>query len=235
MSDHISDLRWDQLLAGELAAELTTEAEAHAKDCTQCKARLAELTAEREAFRFRGPLVQPKRSLRWTMPIAGVLAAAAVMMLVLQFRGGGEDELVYEGTKGGKIDLMLFAGKPDQLTALDVEDKLFAGDLLQAGYSSPADGYGAVLSLDGEGVASSYVPAVGDTMVLLPAGERRSFPASTQLDDVLGSERIAVVWCHRARPLAPLLEELQRTQTIGKLDNCAIRVFAVAKSSRLDR
>lgn len=234
MSDHISDLRWDQLLAGELAAELRTEAEAHAKDCSPCKARLAELTAEREAFRFRAPppaLAKPARSLRWTMPIAGVLAAAAVMMLVLQVRGG-EEELVYEGSKGGKIELMLFAGKPEQLTALNVDDKLFAGDLLQAGYSSPADGYGAVLSLDGAGVASSYVPAIGDAMVLLPAGERRSFPASTQLDDVLGSERIAVVWCHRARPLAPLLEELQRTQTIGKIDDCAIRVFAVSKASR---
>jgi hypothetical protein len=234
MSDHISDLRWDQLLAGELAAELRTEAEAHAKDCSPCKARLAELTAEREAFRFRAPppaLAKPARSLRWTMPIAGVLAAAAVMMLVLQVRGG-EDDLGYEGTKGGTIELMLFAGKPDQLTALNVDDKLFAGDLLQAGYSSPADGYGAVLSLDGEAVASSYVPAVGDAMVLLPAGERRSFPASTQLDDVLGSERVAVVWCHRARPLAPLLEELQRIGTIAKIDDCAIRVFAVSKASR---
>ncbi len=232
MSDHISDLRWDQLLAGE--AELSGEAEAHAKDCSQCKARRAELTAELEAFRFRvtpPALAKPKRSLRWTMPIAGGLAVAAVMMMVLTPRGG-EEELVYEGTKGGTIELMLFAGKPDQLTALDVEDKLFTGDVLQAGYSSPADGYGAVLSLDGAGVASSYVPAVGDSMVLLPAGERRSFPASTQLDDVLGSERIAVVWCHRARPLAPLLEELQRTQTIGKIDNCAIRVFAMTKGSR---
>ncbi len=233
MSGHISDLRWDQLLAGE--AELTDEAAAHAKECAACKARLAELTAEREAFRFRAPppaLAQPKRSLRWTMPIAGVLAAAAVMMLVLKVRGGREDELVYEGSKGGKIELMLFAGKPDQLAALTLEDKLFAGDLLQAGYSSPTDGYGAVLSRDGAGIASSYVPAIGDAMVLLPAGERRSFPTSTQLDDVLGSERIAVVWCHRARPLAPLLEELQRTQTIAKIDNCAIRVFAVTKASR---
>jgi anti-sigma factor RsiW len=235
MSDHISDLRWDQLLAGELSAESKAEAEAHAKECSTCNARLAELTAEREAFRFRArppALAQPKRSLRWTMPIAGALAVAAALLLVLKVRGGGEGEQVYEGTKGGKIDLMLFAGKPDQLTALSVEDKLFAGDLLQAGYSSPADGYGAVLSLDGAGIASSYVPAIGDAMVLLPAGERRSFPASTQLDDVLGSERIAVVWCHRARPLAPLLDELQRTQTIAPIDNCAVRVFAVSKAAR---
>ncbi len=48
----------------------------------------------------------------------------------------------------------------------------------------------------------------------------------------VGSERIAVIWCHRTRPLAPLLEELQRTQAIGKIDNCAIRVFAVTKASR---
>lgn len=233
MSNHLSDLRWDQLLAGELSSESKAEAETHAKACATCQARLAELTAEREAFRFRAsPFAAPKRSLRWTMPIAGALAVAAALLLVLKVRGGGEEEQVYEGTKGGKIDLMLFAGKPDQLTALSVEDKLFAGDLLQAGYTSPADGYGAVLSLDGAGNASSYVPAIGDAMVLLPAGERRSFPASTQLDDVLGGERIAVVWCHRARPLAPLLEELRRTQTIAPIDNCAIRVFAVSKAAR---
>lgn len=229
MSDHVSDLKWDQLLAGELAGDARRDAEAHAKECSSCAARLADITAQREAFRFQA---KPKRSLRWTMPIAGVLAAAAVMLLVVKVRGGGgeDSELAYEGSKGGTVEVMLFSGRPEQLAAVD--DKLFAGDLLQAGYSSPADGYGAVLSLDGAGNASSYVPALGHDMVFLPSGQRRSFPSSTQLDDVLGSERIAVIWCHRTRPLAPLLEELARTQTIGKIDNCAIRVFVVTKASR---
>lgn len=235
MSDHISDLRWDQLLAGELSAEARTEAETHARGCERCKARLAELTAEREAFRFRAPpaaLRRPARGLRWTMPIAGVLAAAAIALLILRPRGEPADEPGELRKGGGTIELLLFAGQPERLTPLLDRGQMFAGDLLQAGYSSPVDGYGTVLSLDGAGNASAYVPAVGTAMVLLPAGERRSFPASTQLDDVVGAETLAVVWCEHPRPIAPLLDELQATRTLARREGCAVRVFAVTKAAR---
>jgi hypothetical protein len=172
----------------------------------------------------------PKRSLKWTMPIAAALAVAAAAMLFLNTRGSTEDDVIYEGGKGGSVEVFLFAGQPDKLA--EVSDQIFAGDLLQAGYTSPVDGYGAVLSLDASGNANTYVPAVGNAMVLLPAGTRRSFPASTQLDDVLGSERIAVIWCHRAQPLAPLVEELQATSAIAKRAGCATRVAAVVRSTR---
>jgi anti-sigma factor RsiW len=228
MSDHISELRWDQLLAGELSAEARADAEAHAKTCDACQARFDEISKQREAYRFRLP---KKRSLKWTMPIAGALAVAAAAMLVLKFTGQEPDEsVVGESTKGGKVEVMLFSGQPDKL--VEVSEQIFAGDVLQAGYTSPVDGYGAVLSLDGAGNANTYVPAVGNAMVLLPAGERRSFPASTQLDDVLGTERIAVIWCHRVLPLEPLVEELKRTSEISRREGCAIRVVAVAKAMR---
>lgn len=231
MSDHISDLRWDQLLAGELSAEARAEAETHAATCASCKARFDEISKQREAFRFRPSPFANKRGLRWTMPIAGALAVAAAAMLVLKFSGQEPDEgVVGESTKGGKVEVMLFSGQPDKL--VEVGEKIFAGDVLQAGYTSPVDGYGAVLSLDGAGNANTYVPAVGNAMVLLPAGERRSFPASTQLDDILGTERIAVIWCHRVLPLEPLVDELRRTSDIGRREGCAIRVVAVAKAMR---
>ncbi len=233
MTEHISDLRWDQLLAGELSAAQREEAETHKRDCARCTARFAKISAGREAFTVPLAVKAPSRGLRWTMPIAGALAVAAVAMIFLRSRNKTEEDGAYDGTqKGGKIELLLFAGQSDQLKPLNVEDKIFAGDLLQAGYSSPADGYGAVLSLDGAGNASTYVPAIGNAMVLLPAGDRRSFPASTQLDDVLGTERIAVIWCKNALPLEPMLAELARAQSITARENCAIRLFAVDKALR---
>ena len=174
-----------------------------------------------------------ERRLKWTMPIAGVLAVAAGAMLVIKCRGEPDGELMSgDGVTGGTVSVFLFAGQQNQLVEVRNETRIFAGDLLQAGYTSPVDGYGAVLSLDGAGNANTYVPAVGSAMVLLPAGERRSFPASTQLDDVLGSERIAVIWCHRPQPLAPFLAELQRSGDLARRADCAIRVTAVSKTAR---
>jgi anti-sigma factor RsiW len=227
--DHISDLRWDQLLAGELTPAQREEASTHARSCDRCRARFEELSAEREAFRFRKPppaLVKRPRRLMWTIPIAGTLAVAALALLILR----PSSETPGERTKG-KPELVVYIGaKPDQLKRVSTGDQIFTGDLVQAGYTATIDGFGAVLSLDAAGKTSIYVPAAGAAMVPLPAGELRSFPASTQLDDVAGREVIAAIWCEQASPLEPFTTELQTTKTIAPREGCAIHVVTVDKA-----
>jgi len=51
--DHVSDLQWDRLLAGELSADAGEALRAHARECAACASRLRDLTVERDAFRLR--------------------------------------------------------------------------------------------------------------------------------------------------------------------------------------
>lgn len=225
--DHISDLRWDRLLAGDLSDDTRGAAHAHAADCARCGARLRELTAERDAFKLRSvgfPLSKPARRARWWWgaPIAAIAAAAAIVML----RPPREDG---ERTKGTASKLLVSAGRPGQLLPLATGDVIHPGDYVQAGYSATRDGFGAVLALDGAGAAQAYVPSSGDMMVALPAGTERSFPQSTVLDDVVGSEHIIVLWCERAHALPPLLDALRTMRAISAPDGCVSRAIVLDK------
>jgi hypothetical protein len=231
--DHISDLRWDRLLAGDLPDDQRREAEAHAAGCAACGARHRELLAEQGAFALRPKAIdfaaKPKRSRWWWSAPIGALAAAAVLVIVVTRKppAGGER------SKGdGKPALLLSAGRQDALAPVRTGDSIRPGDSLQAGYTSAQDGFGAVLALDGAGQAMAYVPASGTAMVALPAGTDRSFPSSTVLDDTLGTERIAIVWCETPQPLEALVAELRATQTIADRDGCATRIVALDKVGR---
>ncbi len=223
--DHISDLRWDRLLAGELSPEQQAAITAHSTTCTSCAARRDAIEAERAMFAKRPALSFAPRRSRWWLgaPIAA-LAAAALVFVVIRPRPDGER------TKGSGPALLLAAGKPGALTPIASSDAIHPGDYVQAGYSAARDGFGAVLSLDGAGNASAYVPATGDSLIALPAGTDRSFPGSTVLDDVIGTERIAIVWCDAARPLAPLIAELKATQQIADREGCTIRLVTLEKA-----
>jgi hypothetical protein len=230
---HVSDLRFDRWLAGELstgdAAELTAQAEA----CATCGARMRELTAGRDAFLLRPIEVSfapaPVRSVRrgrWLAAAGAALAAAAVVVIVVR-RGGGDE--FGERPKGSGPNLVLAAGRAPDLVAVSSSDVVHPGDSLQAAYSSKTDGFGAVLSLDGAGMANVYVPSRGDAMVALPAGVDRSFPESTVLDRVVGSERVFVVWCEQAHPLRPLVVQLRAAGELTAPDGCHVRRVVLDK------
>ncbi len=70
--------------------------------------------------------------------------------------------------------------------------------------------------------ASAYVPAEGDAMVALPRGTLRSFPGSTILDEVTGTQVVAIVWCESARPIAPLVAELRATGGVTAPAGCTV-------------
>ena len=231
MSEHVSDLRWDRWLAGELPREDAAAAVAHAESCERCGARMRELTAARDAFRDRPFPIALKRRRRgvWLGAAATLAAAAAAAVLVL--RPGNPDG--GERTKGGGPELVLVAARgANGLAVLSSGDVVHAGDSLQAGYASERDGFGAVLARDGAGGVFAYVPSRGDLMVALPAGDARSFPESTVLDDVVGTERVWLVWCELPHALAPLLGELRTSGELATPAGCHVRRLELAKRAR---
>lgn len=241
MSEHVSDLQWDRLLAGELAPEPAAAAHEHATLCTACAARLRALTAERDAFQLRPiaiPLSRPRR--RW-LPALIPVAATAAVLIALHVRPEPGDHELAERAKGGmatvaserpgthETALLLSAGSTDALRPVTTGDVVRPGDYLQAGYTATRSGFGAVLSRDGTGSVTAYVPSDGETMVPLAPGSERSFPLSTILDATLGQERIAIVWCETAHPLAPLLAALRDARPIVAPDDCTVREVTLDK------
>lgn len=251
---HVSDLRWDRLLAGELSGAAADEVLAAAQTCPVCAARRAELMREHDAFAARSPFVastplvasseperakrtevesngavvslEPRRS-RWWLAAPALLAAAAAALLVLRPR---EPSVPGERPKGDDgPELVVEAGPRELLEAVATGDFVLPGDYVQAGYTTTRAGFGAVLGRDGGGTANVYVPSSGDAMVALPAGTRSSFPESTELDRVLGEEIIVVVWCERAWPLAPLVAELAAHGDIPAQPGCWHRRVILTK------
>jgi hypothetical protein len=217
---HVSDLRWDRLLAGELTEADRAEVLAHAETCATCAARRGELASGFEAFANVAPAL-PRRVSRRRMVVAlgAVVAMAAAVILVVRAQPGETTER----TKGGTgPQLMLAAGPRARVAPVVSGDRVQPGDSVQAAYTATRDGFGAVIARDGSGAASAYVPAEGDAMVALPAGRLRSFPGSTILDEVAGTEVVVIVWCETARPLAPLIGELRATGDLTAPDGCTV-------------
>ncbi|HSN25772.1 MAG TPA: hypothetical protein VLT45_05785 [Kofleriaceae bacterium] len=217
---HVSDLRWDRLVAGELGEAERAETLAHAAACAACAARRSEIEAGFAAFASVAPAL-PRRAPRRRMiaAIGAVVAAAAAVVLLVRMpsRPAGER------TKGGAGPrLMLAAGPRERVAPVMSGDRVRPGDSVQAAYTTTRDGFGAVLARDGSGAASAYVPADGDAMVALPAGTLRSFPGSTILDDVAGAQVVVIVWCEAARPLGPLVAELRTTGAVTAPAGCTV-------------
>lgn len=219
MTEHVSDLRWDRLLAGELAEVERAEVLAHAEACASCAARQREITAGFDAFANVAPALSRRKSSRTIVAAVGaVIAAAAAVVLVLRAPAPSTTR-----TKGGSgPKLMLAAGPRERVVPVVSGDHVQPGDSLQAAYTATRDGFGAVLARDGSGATAAYVPADGEAMVALPAGTMKSFPGSTILDEVLGAQAVVIVWCETARPMAPLLSELRATGSVTAPDGCTV-------------
>ena len=228
MIEHVSDLRWDRRLAGELPDDQIAEARAHAARCERCGGRLKELTAGRDAFTVTPQVIAfaPRRKRGVWIGVAGALAAAAAIAIVIT-----RPKPDGERTKGSGPDLELVVRRGTDTVPVSSRDVVFTGDVLQAGYSSTRDGFGAVLARDGAEEVFSYVPSSGDQMLALPAGDRRSFPQSTTLDAVLGSERVFVVWCEQPQPIAALLAELRSIGDVTATAGCHVRRVELTKQA----
>ena len=226
MTEHVSDLTWDRLHAGSLAPALVDQVRHHAAACSSCAARGAALDAAHRRFIAAPPPLRASRVHAWRVMVPAFAVAAAALVVVLV---GGEREATR--MKGG-FGVTVFAGRGRDAVPLGAGDAIFPGDRLQLSYSAPRDGHLAVLSIDGADRVEAYFPS-SETTWPAAAGHQIALPVSTELDDVLGDERLWIVFCDRPRPLAPLIAVLaERGVAAEPPPGCEVQRLRFAKRSR---
>lgn len=192
MTACLSDLRLDELLAGELAGDAAADAADHVAGCERCRAREHALAADRDRFRAAPPSIARRRAGR-RIAIAGVgVAAAAAVVMMLLPRGDGD------GTRskgGAHLGFVVQHGGAMRVGAIG--EVVHPGDTLSYLVTARAPGYVTVLGRDAAGRVATYVPT---TRVV--AGRDVELPIATRLDATLGREEIVAVFCAEAIAIA---------------------------------
>ncbi|WP_433929427.1 DUF4384 domain-containing protein [Sorangium cellulosum] len=215
----LSELKLDELMAGQLDAAAAQEASAHVAGCSRCSARLSEMEAARASFAASAPPLRldrgapagrsvaearPRR--RWLAPAAAsALAAAAAALLFFRFNaapGGADAEIPGERIKGAER-LGFYVKRGEQVLPGGAGERLLPGDALQFTTTSAEARYLAILSVDGASQVSVYYPS-GPLAARIEPGREAPLPQSTVLDATLGTERIYGVFCAEAIAVEPL-------------------------------
>jgi hypothetical protein len=185
-----SELTLERLRQGELTGDLVLRA--HTAGCPLCQRTLEALAAPPPPMAFPRP-----RARFFALPALGVMAvAAAALVLVLRPR----EETISKGA-GWQLSVIALAGD-GKVRRVEAGARLRPGDRLRFEvFTRGPRAEVALVSLDAAGTVSSLVPAAGDT-VPVPAGRRTLLDGAVELDDTLGAERILLVACPRARPVA---------------------------------
>lgn len=234
-----SALQLDRLALGELVAEEADALREHLEGCARCTAAEATLARDRatslpplrlpatskpptlklvpapeEAARL--PEVEPRTApvppVRASRPFAGravaafgLLAAAGVLFVVSRPAQDGER------TKGPQVELAMFVQHEGRVRRALPGEVVAAGDTVRFALTSPASGFGAVLSLDPRGRAFVYYP-IGSKAAGLQAGREVALPLGTRLDDSVGTERLLGLVCSSAVELEPVRAALEAGQ-----------------------
>jgi hypothetical protein len=232
---------------------MKSQSQAHVVDCARCSARLAELGQGRTAFEDMGlrlevsgtAAVRAKRYRFRRLRAAGAIAAALSVVVAggtawLGLQGGRlgargpheRDEMPASPggvrSKGSPL-LDLFIRHEGRVREAADREPVHADDQLQFAYSSATAGYVAVLSRDGAGVVSVYVPSDAAVMAPAPAGERRLLSESTILDGALGHEDVYALFCRSGLELAPLARTLREQGALEAPEACSVRHIELEK------
>jgi hypothetical protein len=230
----LSDLKLDQLMRGELAAP--DEAKQHLDSCEKCRARMKELEAARESWQKENPQLTKetpkqkdspteKRPFPWAAVSVGLAAAAA---FALWIRPHGPPSPPVERAKGG-IQLSMFVSHEGKVRPAAPREIVSPGDLLQFKYSSDQERYVAVLSVDGARQGSIYFPD-GETQARkLGPAQDQPLANSTELDNVLGPEKIYGLFCEQPLELEPVRAQLQKFGAMPLLDHCRVIQLSIEK------
>jgi hypothetical protein len=240
-----SHFRLDRLAMGELAGPEREAVLLHVEACAACQARRAE-RREAEARHtvdltlLRRLQVPPEAAapsppgrsgLRLVMAAGAALAAAAVLLVL---PGANEALRTPETRLKGAAHSALFVAEDGRVRAASEAAVVYPGSTLQVTVSSPERAFAAVVSVDGAGQRSVYVPYAPEgapaAMVELPAGRDVPLPQSTVLDDVLGPETVAVFICREA--LADPRALLERATEGEAPAGCVVDRYALDKRAR---
>jgi Putative zinc-finger len=232
MSALLEDARWqaclsafrlDRFRLGELSAEECREVETHLGECARCRAAAEVLSSAEAEYRASAtPLRRPPRAVRRTLAWGtGAAALAAALLLALQPTG--------VRSKGARVSVGMYVQHGQAVRRALSGETVVPGDSVRFAYSSREPRELAILSVDGAGVATVYFPD-GPETVSVPAAEDAALPLATQLDGVLGEERVVALFCERPRALEPVREALQSSRTgLPEVPGCVLATFRFTK------
>ncbi len=199
---------------------------AHLEACARCRARIAGLAQERQAFLAEHPFAtlprpareapaprsaEPSRGLRrvlawlvgpsfWAGPAWAGAGALALALLVVALSPSPQPTPPGGGTRlKGERALSFVAlrdGRPEEGRP---GGHYRQGDRIQLRYSSPQPGYLLVVSLDGRGAVTVFYDDAGHSLPV-DAGHARLLDESVELDDARGPERVLA--CFSETPLS---------------------------------
>jgi len=209
----LSDLLFDQLMAGDLAANsAAADVRAHLASCDRCRNRLAEFEAI-EAPTFEDLFAQslerkpPRNATRLAIP-AVVLAAAAALVLGVREKRNAEVPAVTRSKGVLSLDLVR-RGSSGEVTRPAQGGAVFRGDALRFEVTAARAGFVTVLGLDAAGAVTVYAPT-SESTIHLEAGAPTVLPGSVVADGTLGPERIVAVHCAKPSTLDELQEAARR-------------------------
>ena len=186
----ISELAIDRLLAGELPLLEATAAREHSARCGRCGGLLDDALTMQSVFAadpppLRLPALRPRR--RYLAYAAGALAAAATVVLFVGRRS--DDGPGGERTKGGPR-VSFFVAHDGHVRHGVTGDHVVPGDRIEIATTSHTPGWLTVVSVDGAGVRSVYVPTRA-----YAAGTEQIVPFAIELDATLGLETVTATFC----------------------------------------
>jgi hypothetical protein len=231
-----SELALERWRTGEIQDEQEREIMAlHLGGCVSCTARLAELsaapppldldavwnevhpspvmptfTAIARARRARTRAPSPMPHLRRLVLSFSLVAVAAGLLFFgpshwPQF-GERFDDLV-KGAKPWAWRVIVKERGDPRVRDLVSGERLFPGDRLRfAVRTSWKEAWAAVLSFDAAGNVTPFVPAEGRALPVLGA-QASLLDAAIELDETLGDERLELLGCREAVPVASLVDE----------------------------
>ncbi|BDG03390.1 DUF4384 domain-containing protein [Anaeromyxobacter oryzae] len=209
MSRCPSDLALEAHLLDPARSPLT----AHLGACEECRARIARMEAEGEDFRrFVFPATvaavedaaAPARRplLSWVLPVSGLLATAALALLVLRTHAPAPDLATepppgYVGLRGASMAIAVFVHGAEGTVAVADGAVVPADAQLRFKVRPAPDCRLWIVSVDATGQVSRLFPAAGDAV---PVSEAGALPGGAVLDGASGPERIFAVCAPEALP-----------------------------------
>lgn len=150
-----------------------------------------------------------KNRFGWNWNIQHVLACAAVLCLALMIpffvtKGSSakmsdaigvtlESATDESRAKGVGSRIYLYKKVGDNAVKLADSDSVSAGDIIQISYIASGAKYGAIVSVDGNGVVTQHYPEYGYTSALLETNGEIPLDYSYQLDDAPSFERFMLI------------------------------------------
>lgn len=121
-----------------------------------------------------------------------------------------------ERVKGGGPRLYVYKKIGDTPVALSASAKVAENDIVQISYIAGGDAFGAILSVDGNGVVTQHYPDTGDCTASLSNEGESSLDFSYKLDDAPKFERFIFVSGREKIILAEYKKALMRAAAADK-------------------